>query len=206
MTGSAISRFTDPADYAESLREFGAVITPTEPGPFAANLIRVELPLSRLLDARESAPRIGLLTIPKDWHYAFFATQPDMPFIWNDETLPFGDILLAGEGERLRQRTMATARFGAIGIRGETLRHFAEGLAGQTPAILTGTSVIQLQAGPLRRLLQLHARIVRTIQSRPGMAIHPETVRAIEQELIEALVTCLVSGEARSLSAASHSI
>ncbi len=197
MTGSAISRFTNPADYAENLRELGAVITWTEPGPFTANLIRIELLLSKVIDTRESVARVGYLSIPPGWSYAFFVIHPDMLFVWNEETLPFGDILLAGEGERLCQRTVAATHFGAIGIRSETLHRYAEGLAGQPSAIPAGTRVIRPQTGPLRRLLQLHARIVRTIQTRPGAAVHPETVRAIEQELIEALVICLVNGESR---------
>ena len=206
MPGSAIGRFESTADYAENLRELEAVITPTQPGPFEATLIRVELPLTRLIDAQESAARIGFLSIPRGWRYALFATQPDLPLLWNAEALSFDDVLLAGEGRRLHQRTAGAARFGAVAIRSQTLQQYFDGLAGGAAAIPAETCVIHAQAGPKKRLLHLHARIVRTIQSRPGMVCHPEAARAIEQELIEVLVTCLVNGEVRSLPPSLHSI
>jgi hypothetical protein len=205
VPGCAIGRFESAADYAENLRELGAVITPEQPGPFEANLIRVELPLTRLMDAREHAPRVGFLSIPRGWRYAFFAARPNLPVLWNGEVFSLGEILLAGDGERLQQRTTGAAHFGVIGIRGQTLQHYAEGLVDGAPAIPVEASVVQVQSGLLRRLLQLHARIVRTVESRPGMVCHPEAARAIEQELIEVLVTCLVNGEVRSLSTSSFS-
>ena len=199
----AIGRFESAADYADHLRELGAVITPAEPGPFRADLIRVDLPLTCLIDAREPAARVGVLSMPNGWRYAFFATPPDLPHSWNGDALSGGEILLAGDGERLQQRTAGPVHFGVIGIRSQTLQHYAEGLADRTPAIPVAASVVQVQFGLRRRLLQLHARIIRMVGSRPGAVCHAETARAIEQELIEVLVTCLVSGEVRSLSTSS---
>ena len=44
-------------------------------------------------------------------------------------------------------------------------------------------------------LLHLHAEAGRLTETRPGIIAHPEVARALEQDLIYALVTCLVDGE-----------
>jgi hypothetical protein len=193
VPGCAIARFESAADYAANLRELGAVIEPVQPGLFGANLTRIELPLIRLIDAQEQTARDGFLSIPRDWRYAFYTIRSDLPLLLNEELLSPNEILLAGDGERLRQRTIGAAHFGAIGIQCQTLDHYAEGLADGLPAIPVKTSVIKLQSGLLRRLLQLHGRVVRTAASRPGTVCHRETARSIEQELIEVLVTCLLN-------------
>ena len=197
MPGCAIARFESAVEYAANLRELGAVIKPIQPGPFGANLIRIELPLIRLIDAQEQTARVGFLSIPSGWRYAFYNIRPDLPLILNEELLSPDGILLAADGERLHQRTTDAAHFGAIGIQCRTLDHYAEGLADGLPAIPVKTSVIKLQSGLLRRLLQLHGRIVRTVASRPRTVCHRETARSMEQELIEVLVTGLISGDHR---------
>jgi hypothetical protein len=202
VPGCTIARSESAADYAEQLREFQAVITPLHPGPFDTHLIRVELPLARLIDVREPTARVGFLSIPSGWRYAFFTVPPDIPLSCNGDALSGDDMLLAGEGDRLHQQTAGAAHFGAIGIRSQTLQHYADGLADGTPTIPPTAGVVQVQAGLRRRLLQLHARIIRMVESRPGMVCHPQTARAMEQEIIEVLVTCLVSSEVRSLSTA----
>lgn len=114
--------------------------------------------------------------------------------------MSFGEVLLAGSAERLHQRTAAAAHFAAIGIRSAVLERYARGLADRAAAITKAASTLEVPAGVLRRLMQLHGRIVRTARSRPDAVVQPETARAIEQELIEALAMCLVDGRARRLS------
>lgn len=199
MPGCAIGRFESAAEYADNLRELAAVIIPLEMGPFRTSLLRVELPLTRLIDARETGTRTGYFSIPGGWCYAFFSISPDQPLFWTDETLKGDEIVLARDGERLRQSTIGDAHFGAIGIRSQTLQHYVEGLGDGLPAVCGKTSVVQMQAGLRRRLLRLHSRVVRMVESRPISVCHPETARAIEQEVIEVLVTCLLSGRVRGL-------
>ena len=200
MPGSAFNRFTSAKEYAEGLRELKAHVVPSAAGPFVTHLVRVELTLVRLLDIDESAPRSGCWSIPRGWHYAFFAIRPGCSLSWNGHDVSFGEVLLAGSAERLHQRTAAAAHFAAIGIRSAVLERYARGLADRAAAITKAASTLEVPAGGLRRLMQLHGRIVRTARSRPDAVVQPETARAIEQELIEALAMCLVDGRARRLS------
>lgn len=200
MPSSAIGRFTKTSDYQEGLRELNAIITPTRPGPFTASTVRADLPLMRLMRMQESAPRIGFLSIPKRWRYAIFPTQPGPPLTWNGEALSFGEIMFSGDGERLHQRTTDGASIGAVGLSGAMLRHYVSRLIGRPLALLAEASIVGLQTSEYRQLLRLHARIGRVVERRPNMICHPEASRAIEQELIEALVTCLVNADVRATS------
>jgi hypothetical protein len=199
VPGSAFNRFTSARQYAEGLRELKAQIVPSAAGPFVTHLVRIELTLVRLLDADESAARSGFWSIPRGWHYAFFGTRPGCSLSWNGNDVSFGQVLLAGSAERLHLQTMAASHFAAVGIRSATLELYANGLAGETMALTKTASAIDIPAAVLRRLIQLHDRIIRTARARPDAVAQPETARAIEQELIEALAMCLVNGTARRL-------
>src|SRR2546428_736283 len=45
------------------------------------------------------------------------------------------------------------------------------------------------------QLLRLHAQACRLAETKPKMLTHPEVARAIEQGLIQALVTCLIAAK-----------
>jgi transcriptional regulator GlxA family with amidase domain len=45
------------------------------------------------------------------------------------------------------------------------------------------------------RLRRLHAQACRLAETKPKMLVHPEVARAIEQDLIHALVTCLIGAK-----------
>ena len=53
-----------------------------------------------------------------------------------------------------------------------------------------------------RRLLRLHAEAMRIAETRLSHVGHPEVARALEQDLIWALVSCLTTAEPRDYSAA----
>jgi hypothetical protein len=200
LPSSSVGRFTNTSDYREGLRELSATITPTRPGPFIASLARADLPLIRLMRAQESAPRVAFLSIPKRWRYLIFLTQPGPPLIWNGEALSSGEIMLSADGERLHQRTTEAASIGVVGIQETTLRHYAAGLIGKPLGILSEASIVSLQTSQNERLLRLHAKIGRLVETRPNTICHPEASRAIEQELIEALMMGLVNADARATS------
>jgi hypothetical protein len=200
LPSSSVGHFTNTSDYEQGLRELNATITPTCPGPFIASLVRADLPLIRLLRVQESAPRIAFLSIPERWRYAIFLTQPGPPLIWNGEALSAGEIMLSRDGERLHQRTSEGASIGIVGIPGPMLRYYASGLSGQPLGLLSEASIVSLQPSQKQRLLRLHARVGHLVETRPTTIFHPEASRAIEQDLIEALVTCLVTADARATS------
>jgi AraC-like DNA-binding protein len=54
--------------------------------------------------------------------------------------------------------------------------------------------VLRLSSSAIARLRRLHADARRLVEKKPALFAHPEVARALEQELICALVTCLSIG------------
>jgi hypothetical protein len=200
VPSTAICRFTNTSDYEGSLRELSAIMTPTRPGPFSASVVRADLSLIRLMRLQETAPRIAFLSIPEGWRYSVFLLQPGPRLIWNGEALSIDDLMLTGNGEHFHQRTSDAASIGVIGIPARMLEHYASGLMGPSAANYSEASIVSLQAPQKRRLLRLHDRICRLVETRPTAISHSEVARAIEHELIEALVICLMNGDVRRTS------
>jgi hypothetical protein len=142
---------------------------------------------------------------PAEYGAAIRAAQAGSTMVWNGEALSFGDIMLCGDGERLHQRTIGAVDIGGIGLPERMLRRYARGLAGRTLAPLCEASIVRPRRPQKQRLFGLHARIGRLVETRPNTICHPEAARAIEQELIEALVMCVVNGDARGPSATGQS-
>lgn len=204
LPACTIGRFTGIDDYTESLREFATAITLTQSACFVADLVRIDLMLTKMFDLHESAPRIASFAIPMGWCYALYATQQGPPQIWNGNSLRFGEVLLAKDAAALQQHTSGVVHFGAVGIRRDTLEMYADGLSDHGPAIPAGTIVVRMRRGAQQKLLQLHARIIRTSHSRPRTLCRQEVARSIDQELIEALVTAFLTGDVRSLAGPSR--
>jgi hypothetical protein len=206
VPGSALGRFTNTSDYETGLRDLSAIITPLRPGPFSASLVRADLSLIRLMRVQESGPRIAFLSIPNGWRYAIFLTQPGPQLIWNGEALSVGDMMLTEDGEQLHQRTSGAASIGVIAVPGQMLEHYFDGLIGRPLTLSSEASIVSLQTSQNQQLLRLHARIGRVVETRPKTIWHPEAARAIEQEVIESMVTCLENGIARRTSAQARTI
>lgn len=120
MPSSSVRTFTDPDDYAGSVRATTAEMTITGRGPFTANLIRVDLHHLCMGRFSDNLPRIVHVTILPERTNISFRTQPGASIVtsglalhqteilekWADPQL---DItlsiasLLAGLGERLEQ-------------------------------------------------------------------------------------------------------
>ena len=75
-------------------------------------------------------------------------------------------------------------------------------LAGRDLASTLFGQILRPLPGEWRRLLRLHAEAMRIAETRLSHIGHPEVARALEQDLIYALVSCLTTAEPRGYSAA----
>src|SRR5260221_3224941 len=110
--------------------------------------------------------------------------------------LQFGDVVFHSRGERMHQRTNGESQWGLISLPPEQL--VACGRA------LTGLKITSPPAGralrPSRRaavrLLRLHSKACRLAETKHELIANPEVARALEQELLHALVNCLMADDA----------
>jgi len=190
MPAGGSSIYTDAEGYQDSLR--GTIDLLVErPREFHARLTWAELPRLRLVRARESSARLAYVTLPVGSVSVTFTTDRGSTLICDGNEVRFGDILFHGSGDRLHQRTTGPTRWGSILLTPATLVAFGATIMGR---ILTPPSVRQiLRPLPVDRrlLLRLHAQAGRMAETVPERIGHREVVRALEQDLLLALLNCL---------------
>jgi AraC-like DNA-binding protein len=196
MPGSAIHGFTDPDEYRAYLHPWMAELVVTRPGAFSANLIQAELPNVNLLRACEVLPRVVYLSFPSETVLIAFPTHLEGLPVWAGVELRPGELMFHSPGVRLHQRTTGPSFWGCLTMSAATLALYGRALTGQNLVAPAAGRVLRPSPSDRRRLLHLHARIGRIAETRPAQLGHLTVAHAMEQEVIEALVPCLASGDA----------
>jgi AraC-like DNA-binding protein len=149
------------------------------------------------LYTREERPRIAYVSLAPRLVFVTFAAKSGPPLLWDGVELQPGDVVFHSQGEDMHQRTSGACHWASIA---QTPAHLAA-----CSKALTGKDLMPPPAGQVLRLppsagasvRQLHAHASRLVEKKPELIAHPEVARALEQDLIYALVTCLSDGVRR---------
>ena len=193
MPGGGSSIFTDPGGYEAGLGGMLDLLV-LRPRQFHARLTWVELPHLRLLRAQEAAARIAYVRLPPEQVFVTFLTQPDASLVCGGETLRFGDLMFHARGEYLHQRTTGATHWGAISLSPDSLAGFARALADRDLVPPDVGWVMRPQPADCRRLLRLHAEAIRIAERDLRQIAHREVARALDQDLMLALISGLTRG------------
>jgi len=197
MLGSGSSVFVNVDDYAASLPVAIRFCSYASEG-FTARLTRVELPDFQLHRASETLPRRADVVLPPERVFLSFPATRGSVLTYAGRELKFGDIVFHSLGEGFLQCTVDACRWGLISLPPDRLLTFgrtlieADILPPEEGALLEGRELAEL------KVQRLHARIIRLAETRIDSFLHPQIVRALEQELILTVVSCLGSGVSRS--------
>jgi AraC-like DNA-binding protein len=191
MPGSGTRTFIDSDLYETSLRQAHIEMSITSLGEFKACLTCVELHDLQLLRREEDLPRIAYLSLMPRLDFVSFPGGTGPSPVWAGREMQATDIMLHGRGERLHQRTRGPATWSAIALRPEALEGFSGTLAGISISAPPEGLVLRPASRDAARLQRLHARACRLAERQAKMLAHPQVARAIEQSLVQALVTCL---------------
>ncbi len=191
VTGTTV--FSDPGDYQAGFRGARINLVFTGPGTFGARLTSVSLPHLKLFSIQESLPRIAYVSLPPRWVTFAFPTCFEPPPIWSGIEMKPQDLMFHSVGERMHQRTSGACKWGVISVDPE---FFA-----RSSKALTETEVIPPRVGRVLRSLQAdalklrrrHTRVCRLAETNPQTVSHQEVARAIESDIIDALVNCLTA-------------
>jgi AraC-like DNA-binding protein len=197
MPASGSSIFTDADGYQAGLRDILDLLVP-RPREFHARLTWLELQDLRLLRAQEASPRIAYVTLPPGLIFVTFPTKPGPPLILGGAELQFGDIMFHSLGEHLHQRTTAASNWGTISLNPASLMTFGRTIAGQDLAPTSVGRILRPSPADRQRLLRLHAQAGRIAETNLALVGNKEVVRALEQDMIWALVTCLTTGKVQA--------
>jgi AraC-like DNA-binding protein len=194
MPAGGSSIFTDVDGYQANLRDMMDLLV-AGPRLFHARLTWVELSHLGLLRAVEASPRVAYVTLPAELVFVTFPTKRESPLICDGAALPFGDIMLHACGDRLHQRTTGASSWGSISLAPATLTTYGRTIADRNLSLPRVRQRLQPQAKDRDLLLRLHAQAGRMAETTLERFGHQEVTRALEQDLILALVNCLAFGD-----------
>ena len=191
MPGSGAYAFSEPGDYEAGVSEAKIELVVTGGGQFKAVLTRAELGQLHLLRSREDLASIAYAALRPDLAFVTFPARFRPPPVWGGQELRSGDIVLHGLGEHLHLRTAGSSEKGFIALKPEHLASWGRVLTDEEVIPPTFASVLRPSGSPAARFFYLHAAACRLVEESPEIFAHPEVARALEQELIHALIVCL---------------
>jgi AraC-like DNA-binding protein len=195
MPSSTVRTFTDPDDYAASVRGTKSEVTITGRGAFAAKQIFIDLHHLRIQRLSDNLPRIAHSTDSVGQAAIAFRTQPGPSLLRNGaEMLPF-EIIRRGRAEGYFQQSAGLACFGSISLSVEDIASLGAAVGGCDLTPPKDALTITPPPAAMAKLQRLHAAAGELAEDAPAVIAHPEAARGLEQALIEAIGTCLGTGE-----------
>jgi AraC-like DNA-binding protein len=195
MAQTGTATFANPDDYCAAIGSATVKLTVTGGGDFNARLTWSNLDHLHVLRIRENLPRIGFFSMSPAEAFVSFPTKANVPLTYDGVDLQFGEVVFHSRGERMHQRTDGEAQWGLISLPSEQLVTYGKALTGDKLAPPPEGWIIRPSRSATRNLLGSHSNICRLVETRHESIANPEVGRALEQELIHAVVSCLIFGD-----------
>jgi AraC-like DNA-binding protein len=197
MPGSGTRTFLEPDHYEASLRQAQIDVVITARGRFKARSTWAELHCSQVLRCEENFPHVAYVSLEPRLCFVTFATHSGPPPVWRGaEMQPNGIVLHAG-AERLHLWAPGSCIWNIIALDPAQLEYYARALSGKPFSSPAQGQILRPPQRDAVRLRRVHAQICRLAETKPRILSHFEVARALEQDLIEALVTCLTAASSR---------
>jgi len=195
MLGSTILKLSDPYEYQIAVGRAGNFKTiVTEPGIYQSELAFVDLHHIGLQQGRISLARIVQGATEKNLcMFAFLAADNQAHITFNGTEPPQSHIVFCCPGDEYVTSTSAECCWSGITLPPETLASASQVLAGYEIIAPKASQVIRTPPPLMGRLLNLHRLASQLAATAPGVLTHSEIARAIEQELLRALIACLAN-------------
>jgi AraC-like DNA-binding protein len=208
MPSSAVRNFTDPDEYAESVRGGAVEMTAVGRGDFSAMVTRIELHRLWMNRFSENLPRVVEVAAFKERTYIAFRVQPGPSLLQAGVEIPLSGILRQGQAPDYYQRSSGPINFGAMSLPIEDVASVGETMSGRDLRTPRETTIITPPRPAVAKLQRLHAAAGDLAENAPEIIANPDAARGLEQALIEAMVGCLGHQEERgpSLAQGQHAI
>ncbi|HEY7580348.1 MAG TPA: helix-turn-helix domain-containing protein [Acetobacteraceae bacterium] len=195
MPHSTVFSFTDPYTYQQAVRAAAADIFITSPGQFRAELTQIDLYRLWLQRGRESLPRAAkVANVANRQPVLFLAHDRQGPLVFGRQVLVPGEIMIYARGSEHYQRSSTGVGWAAMSLTPDDFAALGRAIAGGDLTVPASNRVIRPPPLLMERLLRLHSAAGQLAATAPEILTHPEVARAIEQELLRAMVGCLIEG------------
>jgi AraC-like DNA-binding protein len=196
MAENGTATFADPDDYQAGIDGARVNLIVTGGGDFGARLTWLNLRRLHVFRAYENLPRIAFISLSPAQVFISFPASPGPPLTYGGLGLQFGDVVFHSRGERMHQRTNGESQWGLISLPPEQLVACGKALTGLKITSPPVARVLRPSRGAAARLLRLHSKACRLAETKHELIANPEVARALEQELLHALVNCLTAEDA----------
>ena len=203
MSEHGTQTFVDPDDYAAAFGDARVDLTIMGAGDFTARLTRLKLRHLEVYWCRESLPRIAYISLPPERVVLSFPIGGASP-LFGGSALRNGDVVLHSRGERMHQRSNGVCQWGMMLFSAKQLANCAEALTGHpiaSPRVSRVLRPTRVEALGFRRMFR-HACHLADI--RRNLIGRPEVARALEQEMLYAVVHYLAADEAHDIAKTRH--
>jgi AraC-like DNA-binding protein len=195
MAENGTLTFSDPDGYAAGFGDAHIKLTITGAGDFKVRLTRLKLNDLEVYRCCESLPRIAYISLPPEQMFLSFPVGA-VSVISDGFALRNGDMVLHGRGERTHQRSDGACQRGLISLSPEQFASCSKALIGQAIAPPPASTIHRPARADVLRFQRLLAQACRLAEAaRQKLIERPEVARALEQELLHAIINCLAANE-----------
>lgn len=203
MPSSAVRTFTDPDEYAATVRAATVVFAVTGRGDFNAKLTRIDLHRLWMQRYSDNLPRVVDVTdLVDDRVFIFFRTKPGPSLLQSGVEVDPYAILRFGQAGRFYQRSSGSADFASMSLPIEDIALVGEAMFGIDLTMPRDAMSIAPSPEAMGKLQRLHAAVADLAENAPEIIANPDASRGLEQTLIETMVECLAGRESRESSSA----
>jgi AraC-like DNA-binding protein len=193
---SRVSSFTDPLACQTAFQTADVELFPTAKGSFHAEVTQVGINRLLIHRVRISLPEVNTVALKRGRKSIGFLAEPNSAPLRHCgfEVLP-GDIVV-NRFDVIHQRSDANFHYGTMSLPIDDLDAAAEAIIGRELPKTPHKRVIRPNPALMCRLLKLHKSVGQLAHDSPDILELPPVLRALENELIHAMVRCLAEGAA----------
>lgn len=186
--------FSDVDGYAAGFGDARVILTVTGSGDFRARITRLTLNHLALCRCCESLPRIAYISLPSEQITLSFPIGTT-PLVSDGLVLRNGDMVLHGRGESIHQRSYGACHWGLMALSAEQFDSCSRALTGREIAPPHATRIFHPARADISRFQRLFRESCHLAEARPNLVERSEIGRALEQEMLHAIVNCLAAAE-----------
>jgi AraC-like DNA-binding protein len=186
--------FGNPDGYAAAFGDVRVNLTITGAGDFRAQITRLKLKHIEVVLCREYLPRIAFISLPGKQIFLSFPVGARSP-IFGRFALRNGDMVFHRPGERVHQRSTGTCQWGLISWTAGHFAYCSKALIGEPIAPPKESKILRPDRAEASRFLPLFRQACRLAETGRKLVEHPEVARALEQEMLHAIIHCLDADE-----------
>jgi AraC-like DNA-binding protein len=193
MADGGTQTFKDPDGYAAAIGDTRLNLTITGAGDFRARLTWLQLQHLKIYRCCESLSRISYISLSPQLTFLSFPIKATSA-IFSGLSPQNGDIIFHSSGERAHQRFNGACQWGLIVLSAQHFADCSKALVGRSFVSPGASSVIHPSRTEIVRFRQLFRQACHLAEARRKIAELPEVARALEQDMLHAIVHCLAGG------------